>query len=667
MDPTQSPELMALFRRELEERSTALVMAAQALLRGEFDPADFEDTLRQAHTIKGSARLMGDDRIGAAASALEHAWQALSEGRVEATAEVMAAMTELTTGLRSALDTDGGPSLVAATVRVGRAVGLSTSPIESMKSSDSEALGGLLTSVASSLLDGVTRVDTGELYRLINRLVEVALDTAAIADLTLVNLEGADPKKVLAAWRGQLERLTRSIVEVQDQAVALANVSFREAGESFPQFLRYLGRKLGKDVRFELSGEDIELDRQILDQLREPLRHLLVNAVDHGLETPDARQAKGKPATGTVAVRARLRDERVQISVSDDGAGVDWNAVRNRARERGLDVDGDLTPLLLRPEFSTRPGVDDFSGTGDGLSIVADVVERLHGGIQVESTPDEGTTILLTLPVSMVLQNMVVVAAGDQFWGLPEASVVSSMALSDPRVQMSEGGRDMRFEGSVIPVVSLTQMLGLPPSAFEEEVVVVSGRAGTVAVTVPEIIDRRRVAVKDLAPILEGTPHITAAAFLGGGEVLVVVDPNYLADYGRSRPVSTDRRPSILVVDDSAGVRQLIAASLGAAGFDVMVAAGAKQAVERLSQAAVDALVVDYSMPRSSGVDLVRALRAADVTIPIVMVSGVATAAEQAEAWEAGVDAYMDKFDLRKGVLTATLRRLLEGGLGSTA
>lgn len=658
---------MALFRRELEERSTALVMAAQALLRGEFDPADFEDTLRQAHTIKGSARLMGDDRIGAAASALEHAWQALSEGRVEATAEVMAAMTELTTGLRSALDTDGGPSLVAATVRVGRAVGLSTSPIESMKSSDSEALGGLLTSVASSLLDGVTRVDTGELYRLINRLVEVALDTAAIADLTLVNLEGADPKKVLAAWRGQLERLTRSIVEVQDQAVALANVSFREAGESFPQFLRYLGRKLGKDVRFELSGEDIELDRQILDQLREPLRHLLVNAVDHGLETPDARQAKGKPATGTVAVRARLRDERVQISVSDDGAGVDWNAVRNRARERGLDVDGDLTPLLLRPEFSTRPGVDDFSGTGDGLSIVADVVERLHGGIQVESTPDEGTTILLTLPVSMVLQNMVVVAAGDQFWGLPEASVVSSMALSDPRVQMSEGGRDMRFEGSVIPVVSLTQMLGLPPSAFEEEVVVVSGRAGTVAVTVPEIIDRRRVAVKDLAPILEGTPHITAAAFLGGGEVLVVVDPNYLADYGRSRPVSTDRRPSILVVDDSAGVRQLIAASLGAAGFDVMVAAGAKQAVERLSQAAVDALVVDYSMPRSSGVDLVRALRAADVTIPIVMVSGVATAAEQAEAWEAGVDAYMDKFDLRKGVLTATLRRLLEGGLGSTA
>ncbi|CAN5868713.1 hybrid sensor histidine kinase/response regulator [soil metagenome] len=668
MDPTQSPELIALFHRELEERSTALVEAAQDLFREELDQARFEEAIREAHTIKGSARLMGDDDIAAAASALERVWQMLRDGRIEAGTEVKASMTELATRLRSAIDFDHDhPGLSAATARLGRAIGMPPQAAEPSGESGTEALGGLLTSVASSLLEGVTRVDTGELYRLINRLVEVSLDTAAIADLTLVNLEGADPRKVLAAWRSQLERLSASVEEVQDQAVALANVSFREAGESFPQFLRYLGRKLGKDVRFELSGEDIELDRQILDQLREPLRHLLVNAVDHGLETPDVRLSKGKPATGTVAVRARLRDDRIQISVSDDGSGVDWNSVRSVARERGLDTDGDLTPLLLRPEFSTRTELDDFSGTGDGLSIVADVVERLHGGIQIESAPLEGTTVLLTLPLSMVLQNMVVVAAGDQFWGLPEASVVASMALGDPRVQMSEGGREMRYEGSVIPVVSLTQMLGLPVAAFEEELVVVGGRAGTVAVTVPEIIDRRRVAVKDLAPILEGTPHITAAAFLGGGEVLVVVDPNYLADYGRSRPVATGPRPSILVVDDSAGVRQLIAASLGAAGFDVMVAAGAKQAVERLSAAAVDALVVDYSMPRSSGVDLVRALRAADVSIPIVMVSGVATASEQAEAWEAGVDAYMDKFDLRKGVLTTTLRRLLEHGLGSTA
>src|SRR5690606_10933063 len=140
--------------------------------------------------------------------------------------------------------------------------------------------------------------------------------------------------------------------------------------------------------------------------------------------------------------------------------------------------------------------------------------------------------------------------------------------------------------------------------------------------------------------------------------VLVVIDPHYLSEFARTQPPSDGNRPSVLVVYDSAGVRQLIAATLAGAGFDVTVAGGAREAVERLAEVPTDALVVDYSMPRSSGVDLVRALRAAGVDIPIVMVSGVATPEEQRAAWEAGVDAYMDKFDLRKGVLTTTLRRL---------
>jgi CheY-like chemotaxis protein len=254
---------------------------------------------------------------------------------------------------------------------------------------------------------------------------------------------------------------------------------------------------------------------------------------------------------------------------------------------------------------------------------------------------------------------MLVVGVGDQFWGLPEASVIATMTLADPRVELTGGGREMTFEGSRIPVVSLGTVLGIVHFNSDQEVVVLTGRSGLVAVTVPEIIDRRRVAVKDLGPILEGSSNMTAAAFLGGGEVLVVVDPNYLADIARAGDQAAAVRPSVLVVDDSAGVRQLIAATLSGAGFDVMVAPDAKEAVLKLAEMAMDVLVVDYSMPRSSGVDLVRALRAADVTIPIVMVSGVATPDEQKAAWEAGVDVYMDKFDLRKGVLTSTIRRLL--------
>lgn len=656
MDPRESQELMALFRQELEERAGALVEAARLLLLGTITAPAIEDAVRDAHTIKGSARLMGNETIAAGATTLERAWQAIGVDRLEPTSEVAAALIDLSNHLGQGLDTF--PADVAkATGRVQRAIGGVGNGGDDIV--EASQLGGLLSSVTESLMGGVTRVDTGELYRLINRLVEVSLDTTAVADLSLVHIEGADPKLILAAFRSEMERLAESVADVQERAVALANVPFREVAETFPQFLRYLGRRLGKDVRFEITGEEVELDRQIVDQLREPLRHLIVNAVDHGLETPDVRRAKGKSTTGTVSVHALVRDDRVQISVADDGAGIDWDAVKDRAMILGLDNRGDVGPLLLKPEFSTRFEPGDFSGTGEGLTAVADAVERIHGSMQIESAPDKGTTVLLTLPVSLVLQNMVVVAAGDQFWGLPEASVVATMSLSDQQVELLDAGRTMTYEGNRIPVLSLGSVLGLVSVETDHEIVILTGRAGLVGLTVPEVVERRRVAVKSLGPIIDGAPHIAAAAFLGGGEVLVVVDPNYIADYARTQRSESVQRPTILVVDDSAGVRQLISASLSGAGFEVVVAAGAREAVGCLSESGIDALVVDYSMPRSSGVDLVRALRSADVTIPIVMVSGVATPDEQKAAWEAGVDVYMDKFDLRKGVLTTTIRRLL--------
>ncbi|MGA7270221.1 MAG: response regulator [Acidimicrobiia bacterium] len=657
MDPTRSLELTSLFHQELEERSGALVEAGRLLLRGgRVDDSTAEDAVRDAHTVKGSARLMGNESIAAAASLLEQAWTDVRQSGGRGDAELATALINLAGALGRTLDPESSPTeLGQASARVERTRAVSEPEVVA----PAESLGGLLSSVSASLLDGITRVDSVDLYRLINRLVEVALDASALADLALVSMDGADPKRVLSAWRSQLRRLAEALEEVQDQAVSLADVPFREATETFPQFIRYLGRKLGKDVRFEQSGENILLDRQIVEQLREPLRHLVVNAVHHGLEGPDVRRSKGKPATGIVSVHARLRDDRVQVSISDDGAGIDWKAVEERAVEMGLDTSGGLTPILMKPEFSTRSVPDDFSGTGEGLSVVADTMERIHGGMQIESRPDEGTTVLLTLPVSLVLQNMLVVGVGDQFWGIPEASVIATMTLADPGVELTGGGREMTFEGSRIPVVSLGTVLGIVHFNSDQEVVVLTGRSGLVAVTVPEIIDRRRVAVKDLGPILEGSSHMTAAAFLGGGEVLVVIDPNYLADIARAGDQAEAVRPSVLVVDDSAGVRQLIAATLSGAGFDVIVAPDAKEAVIKLAEMAMDVLVVDYSMPRSSGVDLVRALRAADVGIPIVMVSGVATPDEQKAAWEAGVDVYMDKFDLRKGVLTSTIRRLL--------
>jgi len=653
-----TPELTRIFREELDERSSRLVAGARALADDTLDPAWVPDLVRDAHTIKGSAGLLGYESIREAATQLEQMWRLISEGH-EPDADIVMAMENSAGQLVAAMSEDERGQLSDLTERLLGGIEASRNVAETipLRRPEPGSLGGLLSSVSESLLGGATRVDTGDLYRLINRIVEVALDTEALADLALVSIEGSDPAVFRRSWRSQLEKLSTSIGDIQDQAVALANVSFRDAVSTFPQFVRYLGRRMGKDVRFEIIGDDVQLDRQIVDLLREPLRHLLVNAVDHGIEGGADRIAAGKMATGVVRIAARVVDEGVEVSVSDDGAGINWDLVAQQAVQNDLPFD--LTPLLFQPGFSTNEATNDFSGSGEGLAAARDSVERVHGAVHIESVRGQGTTVTMTLPMSMVLQNVVVVAAGDQFWGFPEAAVEAAMPLSKAEIKTTNGGRELHFESGAIPIVSLSQSVGTGVDADESELLIMSTRFGLVAVTVGELIDRRRVAVKNLGPILEGPGHVTGAALLGGGQVLVVIDPNFLGILARRRPRLVGRRPRILVVDDSAGVRQLLSATLNGAGFEVEVAGGAREAVMAMAEDDFDAMVVDYSMPRSNGVELVRAMRAAEVRVPIVMVSGVATQEEKRAAWEVGVNAYLDKFDLRQGVLTTTLRRLI--------
>ncbi len=659
-----TPELTRIFRDELEERSGRLVEGARSLQEHDLDEAQVQDLIRDAHTIKGSAGLLGQEQIKDVATRLEHLWKEVGEG-YSPPLDVIVAMEASAGRLLPAFDSADSTQLQEFADKLVAGGGdeedlIPPAEIVPLRRPDPGNLGGLLSSVSESLLGGATRVDTGELYRLINRIVEVSLDSEALVDLSLVSIEGADPALFRKSWRHQLERLSGSIADIQEQAVSLANISFREATATFPQFVRYLGRRMGKDVRFELSGEDVQLDRQIVDLLREPLRHLLVNAVDHGIEPSAERVAAGKRATGTVSIGAEVVDERVEVSVSDDGAGIDWDQVAEVASERNIPfVLSDLSPLLFHPGFTTTDEVTDFSGAGDGLAAVRDILEKVNGVVHVESPRGKGTTVTMTLPMSMVLQNVVVVATGDQFWGLPEASIEAAMPLSRAQIRPTDSGREVSFQSREIPCVSLSKAIGIADPGDESELLVMNTRFGLVAVTVSELIDRRRVAVKNLGPILEGSSHVTGAALLGGGQVLVVLDPTFLGALARRRPRLAGHRPRILVVDDSAGVRQLLSATLNGAGFDVEVAAGAREAMLALTDESFEALVIDYSMPRSNGVELVRTMRASDVKVPIVMVSGVATQEEKQDAWEVGVDAYLDKFDLRQGVLTSTLRRLI--------
>lgn len=655
---SDTPEYRLIFREELCERAGRLVSGARALGNKSLDKDTIQDLVRDAHTIKGSAALLGNDPIKEVGARLEKLWRRVGEG-LAPSPDVVVAMEASAGRLVPALDDQvGAGELTELAARLDEGIGVSEDV--PLRQPDSSSLGGLLSSVSESLLGGATRVDTGDLYRLINRIVEVSLDAESLADLSLVTIEGADQDGFRKSWRKQLERLSGSVRDLQTQAVSLANVPFFEAVSTYPQFVRYVARRLGKDVRFEISGEEIELDRQIIDLIRDPLRYLLVNAVDHGIETPDERVAAGKSPTGVVSIEAEVVEDRIEITVSDDGAGIDWVKVAETAQAKGMQVMApDLSPVLFQPAFSTVEAATDFSGAGDGLPESLEAVEQVAGAVHIYSRRGEGTDVTLTLPLSLVLQNIVVVALGDEFWGLPEATVEATMPLSSAELTSNGGGRWLQFKSGEVPCVSLSLAVGSQTPNDEAELLVVGTRSGLVAVTVSEVVDRRRVAVKNLGPILEGAGHITGAALLGGGQVLVVLDPNFLGVVARYRPSIVEDRPRVLVVDDSAGVRQLLSATLNGAGFEVEVAGGAREAVLAMATDGFSAMVVDYSMPRSNGVELVRTMRAADINVPIVMVSGVATQEEKNAAWDVGVDAYLDKFDLRQGVLTKTLKQLI--------
>ncbi len=717
MDWSDNEELQVIFREEVAERSHNLVEGGNSLADGDLDEGSFNDLSRDGHTIKGNALVMGFPIIADAAKALEFTWKDLRDGRREPDPELgglLASLadhlvpaieiegkdqpTELLTSLnslRTYLDggnddpppvdlpddhstapsiPPGGSSKTDPPDPAGSASSTTSHPdrfapgVQMTAAREPVDLGGLLSTIEGRIIGDVTRVDAAKLYELINKSVEVKLDMEALAQgvrgLRMAVATGPGEVSALAStWEGSVERLEQSLDDLQSLAMELATVPLSEVTETFPQLATYLGRRTGKELRFELIGDDIEVDRQIVDALREPLRHLLVNAIDHGIEMPRERADAGKSSTACVTIRAGVQDNKLEITVEDDGRGVDWDRVRDVAEEKSESEvqhsGADLGRFLFTDGFSTVSDHTDLSGDGRGLAAASEMAAGVNGGLRLDTSPGSGTTISLTLPASLALQDVLLIRSGGHRWGIPQVALLESLPIAAADIRPGERRTDLRYEGRTIPISSFASALGLPEAEEPDGVVVLTTRFGLVALTVSQIEGRRQVAVKGLGPLLAGSLHLAGAALLGGGEVVVVVDPDELSDRLRTTPRQTQERPRVLVVDDSRGVRQLIGAALSGQGFDVVVASNTEEALEEVTKVDFDALVVDYQMPGSDGVDLVKQIRVGSRSMPVVMVSAVATPEDQDRAWKAGVDAYLDKFDIRKGVLVDTLRNLL--------
>jgi len=535
-------------------------------------------------------------------------------------------------------------------------------------------LGGLLGAVDSWASAETLAVGAGRMYRLINLAARIRIDMEE-AESRMNNVRNSDDLESLERSFGAIVQASS---ELEHDAMQLAAIPLASMTNTLPQLVRFVAKKLGKEVRFEIMGDmEIVVDRQVLDKISDPLRQLVVNAITHGIETPEERSAAGKAPTGQVTLTAAIKDRRVEIVIADDGAGVDWNAVKVAALDKGLlsveaaSDPANLNDALFSDGFSTGAATD-LGGAGKGLSEVSEVAESLFGRVRLESNTGNGTSVTMTVPTSRTLQRVMVFETAGMKWGIPEAVVEEVMPIDSAGIDWSGDVPTIDWRGQRISVSPLGDIVGAAESRLPKHIIIVSHRVGNAAVTVQAVHGVREVAAKELGPLLSGPSHITGAALLGGGDVVLVLEASALVTNSEglpaqhqmpeAAPAARQRVDRILVVDDSIGARAVVSGALASSGFSTSVAASAAEALEILATEDVDALVVDFSMPQEDGAELVSKIRGRGLVMPIVMLSGVATEEDKARSKNAGVDVFFDKADFREGALAETLREMLGRG-----
>ena len=488
--------------------------------------------------------------------------------------------------------------------------------------------------------------------------------------------------------------LEQAAAPLEEDIRSVRMLPFGDACEGLERAVRDLAHADSKDVDLAIEGTTVELDRAVADRLRDPLLHLLRNAVDHGVETPEERRAVSKPARATVRVAAALRGSSVEIVVADDGRGLDLAAVREHARRKQLVVsedDREATRLIFLPGFSTAPLVTELSGRGVGLDIVRHSVESLHGRVDFSFTPGQGTRVALTVPLTLTTIRALLLAAGGQSFALPLTSVLRLTRVTASDLGSAAGREVLLSDGPPVPVASLAEVLGMPTGAPHQAggkfpLVIVTSGDRQVAFAVDALLAEQDLVVKNLGARLARVRHFTGATILPTGRVALVLNaadlvqsalvrahrPALAAAFDEARGphrarlrdgvemLPEDRR-RLLVADDSVTTRSLEKSILEAAGYEVTAAVDGGEAWQLLQEKGADLVVADVEMPRMDGFALCEAIRGSKRfrELPVVLVTARESDRDKARGLEAGADAYLPKSTFDQRQLLETIAQLL--------
>lgn len=483
-----------------------------------------------------------------------------------------------------------------------------------------------------------------------------------------------------------LDRMVDQLLESARQVVMLPASTLLEG---FPRLARDLARDQGKPVELEVQGAEVEMDRRILEEMKEPLLHLVRNSIDHGIETPAERKRANKPEQAVVRITLRRRDsDKAELVVSDDGRGIQVEGVRAAAHKLGLLAD-DESPaaaasgtdraldMVFQSGVSTSPIITDLSGRGLGLAIVREKVEKLGGTVSLETVPGSGATFRMVLPFSRAAFRGVVVRSDEQLFVLPSVQVERVLRFRHADVKTVENRDTLVVEGRTTALVRLRDALNIPARRGVEEseagqAVLLGTGEKRIALCVDEVLDEQEVLAKSLGKQLAEMRNLSGATVLANGRVVPILNIADLltsaANAGASaRPAGAPAsqaeraRKSILVAEDSITSRTLLKNILETAGYDVRTAVDGADALATLKTAAFDLLVSDVEMPRLSGFELAAKVRSDPklAGLPVVLVTALGSREDRERGIDAGANAYIVKSNFDQSNLLEVVRRLL--------
>ena len=382
----------------------------------------------------------------------------------------------------------------------------------------------------------VIRVDVERVETLMNLVGELVLDRNRIVKLA----SSLEPKygdnEIVEELIDSITGMSRTVSDLQDAVMKLRMQPVKKIFSKFPRIVRDLAKKLNKKVNLVLEGEDTEIDRSILDKLEDPLIHLVRNAIDHGIETPEERIKAGKPEEGTIKLSAFQEGDRIIISIEDDGKGIDVEKVKKKAVEKGLITseqaenmqDKDAFELLFMPGFSTADQVSEVSGRGVGMDVVASTIHNLRGSIEVESEKGKGSKFIMKLPLTVAIIRTLMVGANNRIFAIPLYSVVEIVKYDPENVKKVGNFKSFMLRDEVFLLFSLSELFDIEDTSDKEFIVIVRVGEKNIAISIDELYGEEEIVIKPLGKLLEDVQGIAGATITGDGKVVLIVDTNSL-------------------------------------------------------------------------------------------------------------------------------------------